>query len=179
MAINEPYLYYGICGCCGCPVRAAIVVAVPACLVHPAHRYGVSGFAVGAGARGCVLCWGAAGGALPVVVCCVSCFVHMDCYRRCACSVVANLCCDFLFATPDASCALCPVLPCAAQLDVSNPLTRVAQQHHPGNLSQHRYKLFQRPSYCSVLLLQIAVGRRGLSCATLHRLWVCRPWQAS
>ena len=105
------------------------MVAVPACLVHPAHRYGVSGFAVGAGARGCVLCWGAAGGALPVVVCCVSCFVHMDCYRRCACSVVANLCCDFLFATPDASCALCPVLPCAAQLDVSNLLTRMAEHH--------------------------------------------------
>ena len=27
--------------------------------------------------NGCVLCWGVAGGALPVVVCCVSCFVHV------------------------------------------------------------------------------------------------------
>ena len=69
----------GFTGCCWCAVRAAMPVAVSACLVHPARRYGASGLAVGAGARGCVLYWGDAGGAFPVVVCCVSCFVHLCC----------------------------------------------------------------------------------------------------
>ena len=58
-------------------VRAAMPVAVPAWLVHPARLYGASGLRLGTGAHGCVLCWGVAGGALPVVVCCVSCFVHV------------------------------------------------------------------------------------------------------
>ena len=53
----------GFTGCCWCAVRAAMPVAVSACLVHPARRYGASGLAVGACARGCVLFWGDAGGA--------------------------------------------------------------------------------------------------------------------
>ena len=61
-------------------------VAVPAWLVHPARLDGASG--LGTGAHGCVLCWGVAGGALPVVVCCVSCLVHVCRYLQCACSVV-------------------------------------------------------------------------------------------
>ena len=51
-------------------------VAVPARLVHLARHYDTPGLAIRAGARGCVLCLGGAGRALPVVVCCVSCFVH-------------------------------------------------------------------------------------------------------
>ena len=63
-------------------------VAVPAWLVHPARFYGASVLCLGAGAHGCVLCWGVAGGAMPVVVCCVSCFVRVCRYLQCACSVV-------------------------------------------------------------------------------------------
>ena len=63
-------------------------VVLPAWLVHLARLYGASGLAVGAGAHGCVLCWGDAGGALPAVVCCVSCFVPVCRYLQCACSVV-------------------------------------------------------------------------------------------
>ena len=63
-------------------------VAVPARLVNLARHYGTSGLAIRAGAHGCVLCWGGTGGALPVVVCCVSCFVHVCRYLQCACSVV-------------------------------------------------------------------------------------------
>ena len=37
-------------------------VAMPARLVHPARPYGALGLSVGAGAHGCVLCWGDAGG---------------------------------------------------------------------------------------------------------------------
>ena len=62
-------------GGCWCAVRAAMPVAVPAWLVHPARLRGASVLCLGAGARGCVLCWGIAGGTMPVVVCCVSCFV--------------------------------------------------------------------------------------------------------
>ena len=69
-------------------VRAAMPVAVPARLVHPERLYGASGLCLGAGARGCVLCWGVAGWALPVVVRCVSCFGRVCRYFQCACSVV-------------------------------------------------------------------------------------------
>ena len=48
-------------------VRAAMPVAVPARLVHPGRLYGASGLCLGAGACGCVLCWGVAGWALCVV----------------------------------------------------------------------------------------------------------------
>ena len=75
-------------GGCWCAVRAAMPVAVPAWLVHPARLYGASVLCLGAGAHGCVLCWGVAGGAMPVVVCCVSCFVRVCRYLQCACSVV-------------------------------------------------------------------------------------------
>ena len=75
-----------------CALRAAMpvatVVAMPARLVHPALHSGASGLSVGAGAHGCVLCWGDARGALPVVVCCVSCFEHVCRSLQCACSVV-------------------------------------------------------------------------------------------
>ena len=37
---------------------------------------------------GCVLCWVDSGRALPVVVCCVSCFVRVCHYLQCACPVV-------------------------------------------------------------------------------------------
>ena len=40
-------------------------------------------------------------------------------------------------ATLDACSALCLVLHCTAPLDVSESLTRMAQQHHHDNLSQH------------------------------------------
>ena len=66
-------------------MRAAMPVAVPAWLVHPARLYGASVLCLGAGAHGCVLCWGVAGGAMPVVVCC---FVRVYRYLQCACSVV-------------------------------------------------------------------------------------------
>ena len=69
-------------------MRAAMPVAVPAWLVHPARLDGTLGLCIGAGARGCVLCWGVAGWALPVVVCCVSCFVHVCRYLQCVFSVV-------------------------------------------------------------------------------------------
>ena len=77
-------------GGCWCAVRAAMPVAMPAWLVHPARLYGASGIRLGAGAHGCVLCWGVAGGALPVVVCCGSCFVHVCSSFQCACSVVTT-----------------------------------------------------------------------------------------
>ena len=63
-------------------------VAMQARLVHPASHYGASGLSIGSGAHGCVLYWGDAGGALLVVVCSVSCFVHVCHYLQCACSVV-------------------------------------------------------------------------------------------
>ena len=71
-----------------CAVRAAMPVAMPARVVHPAHHYGASVLCIGAGEHGCVLCWGDAGGAMPVVVCCVSYSVHVCHYLQCACSVV-------------------------------------------------------------------------------------------
>ena len=77
----------------------AMPVAVPAGLVHPALHYGASGFGISSGARGCVMSWGGAGGALPVVVCCVSCFVHVSCYLQCACSVVST-CATASFVLP-------------------------------------------------------------------------------
>ena len=90
----------GISGGCWYAVRAAMPVAMPVAMpgampvamparvVHPAHHYVVSGLSFGAGAHGCVLCWGHAGGALPVVMCCVSWFVHVCQCLQCACSVV-------------------------------------------------------------------------------------------
>ena len=42
-----------------------------------------------------------------------------------------------LFGTPDALSALGPVLQYTAQLNVRNPLTRMAQQHHHEHLFQH------------------------------------------
>ena len=77
-----------ISGGCWCPVRAAMPVTMLAWLVHPARLYGASGLCLGVGAHGYVLCWGVAGGALPVVVCCDSCFVHVCRCLQCACSVV-------------------------------------------------------------------------------------------
>ena len=105
---------------------------------------------IGTGAHGCVLCSGDAGGVLPVVVCCVSCFVHACRYLQCACSVVPSFVQVVFCATSDpldvsksrckqisASCALCLMLHCTAPLDVSKSLTQIAQQYHHENLSQH------------------------------------------
>ena len=69
-------------------VRAAVPVAVSARLVHPVRLYRASVLCLGAGARGCVLFWGVAGWALPVVMCCVSCVGRVCRYLQCACSVV-------------------------------------------------------------------------------------------
>ena len=122
----------------GCAAWVALPVVPPACLVREARRYCASELAVHACACGCVLCWEDAGGASPVVVCSVSCFVNVCCYSQCAFFVAATLCCGCLCATSDASSALCLVLFCTtAPLDVSNPLNRMAKQHHHENLSQH------------------------------------------
>ena len=95
----------------------------------------MSGLAVGAGARCCVLSWGGAGG---VVAGCVA-----LCFLRCECvlllpvriRVTATSCPGCVCSTSDASGALCLVLHCTAPVDVSVPLTRMAQHHHQGNLS--------------------------------------------
>ena len=79
---------HSISGGCRCAVRAAMPVAMPARLVHPAPHYGASGLSLVASTHGCVLCWGDAGRAVPVAVCCVSCFVHVCRYLQCGCSVV-------------------------------------------------------------------------------------------
>ena len=81
-------------------MRAATPVAVPARLVHPVRLYGASGLRLGAGARGCVLCWGVAGWALPVVVCFLfwACVPLLTVYSLCS----SYLCSSFLSATPDA-----------------------------------------------------------------------------
>ena len=51
----------------------AVPVVVPACLVHLAHRYGVSGLPIDASAQGVYCAGGDAGVVLPAVVCCISC----------------------------------------------------------------------------------------------------------
>ena len=57
----------------------AVPVAVPACLLHLARRYGASGLPIDASAQG-VYCAGRdAGVVLPAVVCCVSCFASVCC----------------------------------------------------------------------------------------------------
>ena len=102
-----------------------------------------------------MLCWGDAGGALPVVACCVPCFASVFCYCRCAFSVVATLCYAaenlWLIFCPDASRALCPVLHCTtAQLDVRNH-TLTYNTHRQGTL--HAPCIKQTAECCRALLL--------------------------
>ena len=63
--------------------------------------------------------------------CCVLCILFYACVPlRTVCMLCSSyLCSGFFSATPDTYSALCLVLHCAAPLDVSKSLTRVAQQH--------------------------------------------------
>ena len=81
--------------------------------------------------------WGVAG-------CCVLCFLFCACVPvLTVCMLhISYLCSGFFSSTPDAYSALCLVLHCAAPLDVSTSLTRIAQQHH-------HESLFQQTSQCS------------------------------
>ena len=71
-----------------------------------------------------------AGRALPVVVCHVSSYVCLCYYGQCEVFVAATQCYGCVCAYCDASRDICPMQHCTAQLDVSNPLTQMAQRHH-------------------------------------------------
>ena len=72
-------------------LQVAMQVAVPACWVRPACRYGAPGLAVGAGAHGCVR---ARGMLARVAGCCVLCFLF---YARVLLLTVCMLCgCSFV-----------------------------------------------------------------------------------
>ena len=77
-------------------------------------------------------CWQGVAG------CCVLCFLFCACAPLLTVCMLCSsyLCSGFFSATPDTYIALCLVLHCAAPLDVSKSLNRMAQ-HHRENLSQH------------------------------------------
>ena len=95
----------------GFAVWAAMPVAMPAWLVHPARLYGASGFVLVPVHVG-VCCAG--GCRLGVAGCCVLCFLFWACVPQLTVCMLCSsyLCSGFFGANPDAYSALCLVLHC-------------------------------------------------------------------